>query len=329
MPTLAEVLKKSGWTQERIDALDTQVLSAADGYISTVEQTALQASSKAESDRKAAEAAAIEAKSAQEASELANRNVQDFWATTYPTSLSEHNTALQAAEAARINAEAKAAWLQAQVDGAKAAGITLADAPTFTPPKTPDPVNGTRDGQGRFVPGPNGSPVFDTNTVIRNVSDGFNTIANIQWKYQTLYGGQPLPIAPSELIAQADRLKLNPMEYASRTFKFAEKEEEQRQLVARKHDEDVALAERTKADSEWKAKLDAREAEFAAKEKLHAERGGNNPDVRIAVSSKIPELQRRVETKDLPDPLMMNENQRRAQTAKMIRETIAAKEVAA
>ena len=75
--------------------------------------------------------------------------------------------------------------------------------------------------------------------------------------------------------------------------------------------------------------MDAREAEFAAKEKLHAERGGNNPDVRIAVSSKIPELQRRVETKDLPDPLMMNENQRRAQTAKMIRETIAAKEVAA
>ena len=156
-----------------------------------------------------------------------------------------------------------------------------------------------------------------------------NTISDIQWRYQTLYGGQSLPIPPSELIRQADAMKLSPSDYAARTFKFAEKEEERRQATAKAHDDQVASAAATAKESEWKAKMDAREAEFAAKEKLRAEQGGNNPEVRVAVSSRIPELQRQVISKDLPDPLMMNENQRRANTTKMIRDQIAAKDQAA
>jgi hypothetical protein len=162
------------------------------------------------------------------------------------------------------------------------------------------------------------------------VGDGMNKIQNILWKYQQLYNGQPLPIAPTELIAKADQLKLDPMEYASRTFRFAEKEEEQRQAAAKAHDDQVAATAAAAKESEWKAKMDAREAEFTAKEKLQAERHANNPDQRVVVSSKIPELQRQVVSKEIPDPLMLNENQRRAQTTKMIRDTIAAnKEVAA
>jgi hypothetical protein len=42
----------------------------------------------------------------------------------------------------------------------------------------------------------------------------------------------------------------------------------------------------------------------------------------------MPELQRQVVAKDIPDPLMMNESQRRVQTAKMIRDTIAEKDQA-
>jgi hypothetical protein len=118
------------------------------------------------------------------------------------------------------------------------------------------------------------------------------------------------------------------MEYAARTFRFAEKEEEQRQAVAKAHDDEIRLAASTEKESEWKQKFDAREAEFAAKEKTRAEQHANNPDVRVAISSKMPELQRQVVAKDIPDPLMMNESQRRVQTAKMIRDTIAEKDQA-
>jgi len=133
-----------------------------------------------------------------------------------------------------------------------------------------------------------------------------------------------MPISPTEFIAKADQLKLNPMEYAARTFRFAEKEEEQRVAAAKAHDDAIRAARDAEKDAEWKAKLDEREKEFAAKEKLLAERSANNPDQRVVISSKIPDLQRKVESKEIADPLMMNENQRRANTAKMIRDSIAA-----
>ena len=336
MPTIAEVLKQSKFSDEKIASLDADILSALNGYVTNVEQTAQQSAAKAEADRKAAEQSVAAAKAAQEASELADRSWRDFRDNVYNPNITawetERNTlAKQAADAA-----AEASFYKTQREAyLKSLNIDPANAPAFTPAAVdpnaqPNNPNGTRDAQGRFVPGPTGSPVFDPNAAIGRVGDGINMIQNIMWKYQKLYDGQPLPMSPSELIAKAGQFKLDPMEFAARTFKFAEKEEEQRQSAARAHDESVAKMEREKADAEWKTKLEDREKEFAAKERLHAERAANNPEQRIVVSSKIPELQRRVETKELPDPLLMNENQRRANTAKMIRDQIAAnKEVAA
>jgi hypothetical protein len=133
-----------------------------------------------------------------------------------------------------------------------------------------------------------------------------------------------MPIPPTELIQKADQLKLDPMEYAARTFRFAEKEEEQRQASAKAHDDAIAAARDAAKDAEWKAKLDAREKEFADKERTFAERHATGSPVATQISSKIPDLQRKVDLKEMPDPLMMNENQRRAATSKMIHETIAA-----
>ena len=42
VPTVAEVLKQSGWSQEKIDALDAQALSGITTYVSSVYQTAEQ-----------------------------------------------------------------------------------------------------------------------------------------------------------------------------------------------------------------------------------------------------------------------------------------------
>jgi predicted metal-binding transcription factor (methanogenesis marker protein 9) len=338
VPSLAEVLRQSGWSQEQIDALDAKAVTGFNTVLTTASQaetTAAETLAKAQADKAAAEKAVADAQAAKEAAELKDRSVQEFWNNTYNPGIAAWEKERQELAKAAADATAEAAYYKAQRETYLGKlGIKPEDAPVFTPvvvdPKAANPNgNGTRDAQGRFVPGPTGSPVFDPNVVISRVGDGMNKIQTIMWKYQTLYDGQPLPMSPSELIQKADQLKLDPMEYASRTFRFAEKEEEQRQAAAKVHDDQVASTAAAAKEAEWKAKLDEREKEFAAKEKLHAERNANNPDQRVVVSSKIPELQRKVETKELPDPLLMNENQRRANTAKMIRDTIAANKEAA
>jgi hypothetical protein len=323
VPTLAEVLKQSGWTQTQIDALDAQSQTGLTNYVTNVYQTAEQkeqaataAAAKAESDRKAQEAAVLEAKSAQEAAEFAKRNVDEFWATTYPTSLTEHNTALQEEKTARINAEAKAAWLQAQVDGAKAAGITLADAPAFTPPARPAPVvnPNTTPGTPTFV---------DPNVVVSRVGDGMYNVMNIMHKYSTLYDGQQLPIAPSELIKQADALKLSPMEYAARTYKFAEKEAEKVQAAAKAHDDAIAAASSAAKDAEWKAKMDAQSSEFAAKERKMAEQLSTHPDMHLPQgSARITELRRATSTGERPDPTKLTPEARLKLSQENIRKRV-------
>jgi hypothetical protein len=242
------------------------------------------------------------------------------------TSWQEEQVKLQTETA---NAQALAAFYKAQNDAARTAGFVPTDAPAFVAPAN----NGTRDGQGRFVPNAPGStpgsPTFTIEDVRNQIGTSLGTVANIQWKYQSLYG-KPMPISPTDLLVQAENNKFkDPATYASQIFKFAEKEEEIRQAAAKAHDDQVASVAAADKESEWKAKMDAREAEIAAKDKLRAEQGANNPDVRVAVSSKIPELQRQVVAKELPDPLMLNENQRRANTTKMIRDTIAQKDQAA
>lgn len=327
MPTLAEVLKQSGLSQEQIDALDAKVMNSLGGVLTTAEQkekSAQDAAVKAEADRKAAEASAAAAKSAQEAAELQKRSVDEFWQNTYNPGVAAWETEKSQLAKKAADEAAMAAFYKAQNDALREQGIILKEAPSFTTPVVnPDSTNG----QGKFVPGPTGSPVFDTNTVIRRVGDGMNTIQNIMWQHQKLYG-TPLPIPPSELISKADAVKMSPMEFAARTFRFAEKEEELRQAEVKRHDDEIRASAAAEKENEWKKKMDEREAEFAAKEKLRAEQGGNNPDVRSGVSSRIPELQRKVETKEVPDPLMMNENQRRAQTARMIRDAISQKDQA-
>ena len=325
MPTIAETLRATGMTDEQISALDPKLITVFTGIQTEAERKATEAAAaaqKAEADRQAWEKAKADA-------ELLQRSNTDFYETKIVpglTSWQEEQVKLQTETA---NAQALAAFYKAQNDAARNAGFVPTDAPTFVAPAN----NGTRDGQGRFVPNAPGStpgsPTFTIEDVRNQIGTSLGTVANIQWKYQSLYG-KPMPISPTDLLVQAENNKFkDPATYASQIFKFAEKEEEIRQAAAKAHDDQVASVAAAAKESEWKAKMDAREAEIAAKDKLRAEQGANNPDVRVAVSSKIPELQRQVVAKELPDPLMLNENQRRANTTKMIRDTIAQKDQAA
>ena len=153
-----------------------------------------------------------------------------------------------------------------------------------------------------------------------------NTINDIMYKHQVLYG-KPLPIPPSQLIAQADALKLSPMEYATRTYKFAEKEEEARQAAIKAHDDGIAATAVAAKEEAHKAELKKLQDEFNAKEKLRAEQGGNNPDTKLPPgSSKFTDLKRAVAAGERPDPTRMSQQERRQLTLNNIHKAVEERE---
>jgi hypothetical protein len=200
-------------------------------------------------------------------------------------------------EKARLSAEAM--FYKTQAEEAKKSGFIPNDAPGFQP----------RDAGGRYVAGPTGSPVFQPEEVIKRAGDGLAMIATIDWKYRSLFDGKPMPISPTQLIAQADARKMDPMTYAEQTFGFQRREQELQQERQAQHDN--------------KIKQDA----VAERDKYWAERTGNNPDIRAPQENvKITEIARAVRSGQRQDPLLMSETERRLQTRQAIREDIAAQQ---
>ncbi len=304
IPTVAEVLKQSGWTQEQIDALDQKARTGIETYVSNDYQTAEQKDKaaqdlavKAEADRKAQESAAAAAKDAQDAAELAQRTTNEFWNTTYPPAIAAMETekAKLAKEAA--DSKAEAAYYKAQRESyLTTLGLKPEDAPVFTPSSNTPPPEPAK------TPG---TPTFSQDEFLKRVDRGVYSIQDIGWKYQQLYG-TPIPVSPSDLVKQADALKLSPMEYAARTYKFAEKEADRRAAEVKAHDDSIAAATAAAKDAEYKAKMEAQANEFAAKERQMAERVSTHPDLRQPPgSAKFTELRRAQKDGERPDPTKM------------------------
>jgi hypothetical protein len=334
MPTVAEVLKQSGLTDEQIAALDAKVVSGFGSVLATAEserQDAKAAAAQAEQDRKAAATAAEKAEqdrlatvAAQEAAEVARRANAEFYDQSIAPALNNWGTE-------KSNLEAQVAYYKAQNEGARAAGFIPAEAPAFQVP-SPQPVNGqARDANGRYVSnapgGTPGSPTFTIEDVRKGLGSTLGTLTDIQWKYQSLYG-KPMPISPTELVRQAEQVKLDPAVYAARNFKFAEKEAEMARTAAEEHDAKI----RAEAAAPFEAKLAelAKEKEEAVKatDRKWAEKIGSNPDVRIAQPSRFADVARAVKANERPDPLTLNEAQRRQATSQAIRQEIAEQTVA-
>jgi hypothetical protein len=314
VPSLAEVLKQSGLSQEQIDALDAKFLSGVSTYVSGVyktaeekEQAAVAAAAKAEADRKAQEELTTAAKAAQDAAELNKRSVDEFWNTTYNPGVAAWETERQKLAKEAADAQAAAAYYKTQITGLKDLGFTPADIPNFTPPPAP------------VVEKTPGTPTFSEDAIMKRLDQGVHTIQDISWKYQQLYG-TPIPVSPSELVAKADAIKLSPMEYASRTFRFAEKEAEHRAAEAKKHDDGIAEAARAAEQSEWKAKMDAQASEFSAKERKMAEQVSTHPDMHLPQNSAtFAEVRRATSTGERPDPTKMTPESRLKLTQENVR----------
>ena len=329
--TVEEILKQTGLTDEQIAALDAKAITAFGGVLSAAEQerqAATLAATKAEQDRAAAAAASEEAEkqrqaaaAAKEAAEVAQRANAEFYDQTIAPALNNWGTE-------KANLEAQAAFYRTQNEAARTAGFVPAEAPAFQAASGPAAAQGTqvRDAQGRYVAGAPGgvpgSPTFTMEDVRNGLGSTIGTLTDIQWKYQSLYG-KPMPIPPTELVRQAEAVKLDPAAYAARTFGFAEKEAEIARKTQEEHDKQIA----EQATKPFEQKL--ADAEAAAKKAVEdndrkwAEKIGSNPDVRIAQPSRFTEVSRAVKSGERPDPLLLNESQRRQATATAIRHEVA------
>lgn len=321
--TIAEVLLKSGWSQEQIDALDAKALSGLNGYVTTVqteaaqkEKSASELAVKAEADRIAAEASAAASKAAQDAAELSKRSVDEFWQNTY-------NPGIAAAEAdkARLakevsDARAEAAFYKAQRESLKDQGIVPADAPTFTPPPAP-------------VVDPNktpGTPTFSEDQINQRIGSGLSNSVWALQEYQRLTS-QFLPDPIDQLAQEATNNKLPFRDYVARKYDFVGKQKAIQEAAAKKHDEEIATTAGAARDAEHKAEIEKLQAEFNAKEKIRAEQGGNNPDVKLPPgSAKFTELKRAVATGERPDPTKMSQQDRRKLTLDNIHKAIEERE---
>jgi hypothetical protein len=275
MPTVEEVLRQSGFTDQQISEMDARAITAFTGVLSAAEAER----QRAEQERQA--------------------NVQFYDNQIVPslTGWDEEKTRLEN-ERARTNAEV--AFYKAQNESARASGFIASDAPGYQP---------SRDSQGRYVSGvpgsTPGSPTFNVNEFAAKAGDAMGLIADIQWEHQHLFG-KPLPISPTQLIAQADAVKLDPKTFASRTFNFDARRQELQKQEQEAHDNKIRADAVADNDRKW------------------AEKIGSNPDIRRPMeNARMTEVARAARTNPNLDPLNMNDAQRRAQTAQMIRAEIA------
>jgi hypothetical protein len=242
-----------------------------------------------------------EAQQAREAAEVAKRANEQFYENQIGPSLVNWEAEKTRLDNEKAQVMAENAFYKAQAEQARSSGFIPADVPGF---------NGQpRDQQGRYVAGapgatPGSPQFFDVNKMYERAGDAISIISDISWEHESLFG-QKLPISPSELIRQADAHKLDPRTYAARSFDWDKRRQEIEEKRRQEHDDKIRKEAVAENDRRW------------------AERTGSNPDIRQPQHNpKYAEIQRAVRRGDRPDPIMMNESERRNATRSAIREDV-------
>ena len=331
MPTVQEVLKQSGLTDEQIAAFDAKAITAFTGVLTTAEQerkTAAEAAAKAAEERKAATEASAKAEeerkaaaAALEAQELRKRSNDQFYEESIVPALNSWGNE-------KTQKDAEVAFYKTQLEGAKAAGFIPAEAPGFhLAENTGTSATPTRDAQGRYVAGTQngtpGSPTFTMEAIDQRLGNGISNIGWAMQQYQKLSGGEFLPDSFDKLSEEATNSRLPFRDYVARKYDFAGKQAELQRKAAEEHDTKV----RQEASAPYEAKL--KEAEAARQKAIEetdrkwAEKIGSNPDVHIAQPSRFADVARAVKANERPDPLNLNDQQRRQATSQAIHHEIA------
>jgi hypothetical protein len=331
MPTVQEILKQTGLSDEQIAALDAKAITAFTGVLTTAEQerkAAAEAAAKAAEERQAAAESVTKAEQerkaaaeALEAQEVRKRSNDEFYAESIVPALNSWGNE-------KAQKDAELAFYRTQLEGAKAIGFIPAEAPGFHPAEG----GGTsaapqRDAQGRYVAGAPGgtpgSPTFTMEAIDQRLGNGISNIGWAMQEYQRLSGGQFLPDSFDRLAEEADSSRLPFRDYVARKYDFAGKQAELQRKAAEEHDAKI----RQEASAPFEAKL--KEAEAARQRAIEetdrkwAEKIGSNPDVHIAQPSRFADVARAVKANERPDPLNLNEQQRKLATKQAIHGEIA------
>lgn len=218
MPTVEEVLKATGLTDEQIKALDPKVMTGITQVVSTATQTL-------------------------EAAELAKRAQQEMYDKEVAPALDKW-----ANESTNLTAERD--YYKTLAMKAKEGGFIPAAEP-FTPP------NPQRDPQsGKFVAGANpvpGSPDL-VKEIRRDAAQGILAVSDLDWKYRSLYG-QPMPDSPSTLVAEANAQRMDLVAYAAKKYDFPGKEKALAEQKQKEHDDAIVKKAIEENDKKWSEKI--------------------------------------------------------------------------
>lgn len=213
MPTVAEVLKASGMTDEQIAALDAKAVAGFTQLVTSATTTLEQA-----------------------------ENAKRIQAEVYTNEIAPK---LDAWAIESANIKAQLAFYKTQAEEAKAGGFLPADAPGA--PTAARAADGTFVANKNEVPG---SPSFQK--LQDDIGGAFAFVADTTWKYRTLFG-QEMPDSPTIIIREAAAQRMSPADYAAKKYDFAGKEKAAADERQKKHDDAIraeAVAETTKKFAE-------------------------------------------------------------------------------
>jgi hypothetical protein len=274
MPTVEEILRQSGFTNDQIRALEPRAITAFGGILSQAEQ-------------------------AREAAELAQRSNVDFYDNRIAPSLTQWEEEKVRLESERANVVAEAAFYRAQNEAARASGFVPAEAPGFQP----------RDGNGRYVAGGGstpGSPAYipgngnggvDMNAIDQRLGNGISNVAWAMQEYQRLNPGQFLPDSFDRLAQEATVQRMDFRDYVSRKYQFAEKRAEAAKKQQQEHDDKIRKEAEAGRDRFWSERVgsnpDVRRPEDSRfGSAMRAQKAGTIPD-----PLSLSEEQRRIATR--------------------------------
>ncbi len=199
------------------------------------------------------------------------------------------------------NLTAERDYYKSLAEKAKTGGF-VAEVPPFKA------AEATRGADGKFVSGANpvpGSPAYVTQR------EAYQMVASTNWavtEYMRLHSGQVPPDDLETLNAEAVAQHMPFRAYVEKKYDFSAKREKIKADEQKKHDDAIRLEATEKVNKEW------------------AEKVGNNPNVRIAETSRFSTLEKAVKSGERGDPLKMTPEQRHSATRQAIQKEIAANE---
>jgi hypothetical protein len=214
-PTVKDILKQTGITDEAIAAMDANAMKAFETVLST-------------------------AAAAQEQAAELERRQRDLYDSQIAPALNQWGS-----EKATLEAERD--FYKKQNEGARAGGFVPKDAPTHTAPPVQDP------GTGRFVAGANavpGSPGFTAAEGLEAISNA----TWYGQEHQRLFG-QPAPDDFMSLVREATDNRYKFRDYVEKKYKFAEKRTEIAALKQKEHDDKIRKEATEAADKVWAEKV--------------------------------------------------------------------------